>query len=61
MSKYRVSFKRQGTGGDTREYGIIVEADSLGDAEPKAVREIQNRHAKGFLTENNIIKIEQVE
>jgi len=63
MGKYRVTFKRRQASqnsGDNREYGIIVEADNLGGAEDKAVREITTPHAKGFLSADDITKIEQV-
>lgn len=54
MAKYKVSFKKH-EGTDTREYGLIVEADILGDAETRAPREIRDIHAKRFLSEQNII------
>ena len=63
MGKYRVNFKRRQAGqnsGDNKEYGIIVDADTLGSAEDKAVREIVAPHAKAFLTAEDITKIEQV-
>lgn len=60
MGKYRVNFKRPGTAGDIREYGIIVEAETLGAAEEKALQDIRMTHAKAFLNAQSIIKIEQI-
>jgi hypothetical protein len=61
MGKYKVTFKKQTTGGDTREYSILVEANTLGSAEEVGLRQIANPHAKAFLTANDILRIEQVE
>ncbi len=63
MARYRVNFRKElasGQLGDRREYGIIVDAENLGQAEINATREITSTHSKGFLSANDIIKIEQV-
>lgn len=57
MGKYKVSFKREG---NPIEYGIVVEANNLGEAETGAVREIIATHQKGFLGPQEIVKIEQI-
>ncbi len=59
MGKYRVNFKKQENPADKKEYGIIVEADSLERAEELALSAIQ-QNGKGFLRANDIIKIEQI-
>jgi len=60
MGKYKVSFKKHGaTSADHIEYAIIVEANTLGEAQTRALREITSLHQKGFLGEQDIIKIEQ--
>jgi hypothetical protein len=61
MGKYRVSFRKDGQGvADRREYGIIVDANTLGSAEEQALREISETHGKAFLSAREIIKIEQI-
>lgn len=59
MGKFRVSFRK--ATGDRKEYGIIVEANTLGEAEERATSSIGMPHGKAFLNSGDIVKIEQLE